>query len=622
MKQVQFLIIVLGALILTIACGGRVASNENRSDVKDAQTAVEVKNLPPQRIASLSPSVSEILYGIGAFSRVVAVSDYDTYPPEAKTLPHIGGWQNINLEQIAALKLDLIAMTDAEAPLVKDKLDALGVKTLVVPSHTVEDALTAIEQIGRAVGNELVSQETVVKALFDADFFRRKVAGFVNTYSDELLNTAYPSLIEALPSSIRATMLETVAALQQQMAKYISEMLQSDETRAAVREFVNARTDELLARRLTDAVNDELFDKIVRFVGDRFVHLVGAPDFEKKFRAFLSAQIDELIHSQATLAELFTSDAVVLIKQRLDSQIAPVVGELTNIATSQKTRTQIGALIKREVEDYYRQLSFLKKIFISRERINNEVDELVNTTLPRRVAEYLNGEAFAEDAKTFLDTTIDNLLQRPVRDIIGQIAPDRFEIIKDQITARLIALVRSPELITTISLYTRDALARLHPHTTRALLQNIQPAAVPRLKNLLTNGLLTLLTREDTARTLNKIIGVQIEKLLLKPIGRPTDYIKPETINSARDTLTERITTSARERLPATIAEFDIGTIVRQKVEEYPVEKLEALVLSVSKEHLRTIELFGLYMGFAIGVFQVLALWLGPRILDLLFGAR
>lgn len=116
--------------------------------------------------------MSEILYGVGAFSRVVAVSDYDTYPPEAKNLPHIGGWQNINLEQIAALKLDLIAMTDAEAPLVKDKLDALCIKTLVVPSHTVEDALTAIEQIGRAVGSEQQGQELVKQTRLELDAIR------------------------------------------------------------------------------------------------------------------------------------------------------------------------------------------------------------------------------------------------------------------------------------------------------------------------------------------------------------------------------------------------------------------------------------------------------------------
>ena len=70
----------------------------------------------------------------------------------------------------------------------------------------------------------------------------------------------------------------------------------------------------------------------------------------------------------------------------------------------------------------------------------------------------------------------------------------------------------------------------------------------------------------------------------------------------ASSALVERITFAARERLPVTIAEFDVGGLVRKKVSDYPIEKLEALVLSVAQQHLKTIELFGAVIGFFIGV--------------------
>ncbi len=61
---------------------------------------------------------------------------------------------------------------------------------------------------------------------------------------------------------------------------------------------------------------------------------------------------------------------------------------------------------------------------------------------------------------------------------------------------------------------------------------------------------------------------------------------------------------------PTAIAEFDVGGLVRKKVSEYPIEKLEALVLSVAKQHLKTIELFGAVIGFFIGVAQAIYFWL------------
>jgi iron complex transport system substrate-binding protein len=105
---------------------------------------------PPRRIVSASPSTTEILYGIGAFARVVAVSDYCTYPPAVQHLPRIGGWENPNMERLLSLAPDLVIVTEAQAPLVEDRLQQLNLRTLIVPGRTLEDAFTAMKLIGRA----------------------------------------------------------------------------------------------------------------------------------------------------------------------------------------------------------------------------------------------------------------------------------------------------------------------------------------------------------------------------------------------------------------------------------------------------------------------------------------
>jgi uncharacterized membrane protein YheB (UPF0754 family) len=475
----------------------------------------------------------------------------------------------------------------------------------MIPRHRERLAQT----IGNAVGNELVSQETVVHALFDKDFFRRKVEGFVDTYTKDLLATAYPSFIEALPAGARTPVLDAISTLQYRITDYITDLLKSEETAASLNAFVDRRVNELLARRLSDTVSEETFEQLLGFVENRFRGLVNEPGFEAKVRDFIGARLDELAESQATLAEMFTPDTVALIKERLDEQVPPLAQHLAGIATSQTTRARIGALIKREVDDYYQQLSFFKRIFVSRVKIHTEVDEMVNNTLPRRVEEFLHGEAFEQEAEKFLDTTIDEVLSRPINEIIGQLEPDKLGLIKDQITDRILTLARSHELATTVSAYLTDALERLRPHTLRALLQHLNPDSAPRLKSFLSKGLLQVLARDETARTINHILSSQVERLLVAPIGRLSDHVPENSVRRASAALTERITMSARERLPAAIAEFDIGNIVRQKVAGYPVEKLEELVLSVAQQHLKTIELFGAVIGFVIGIAQAAYFW-------------
>jgi uncharacterized membrane protein YheB (UPF0754 family) len=476
----------------------------------------------------------------------------------------------------------------------------------MIPQH--RDKLA--QSIGKAVGTELVSQETVFNALFETDFFQQRVEGFVTTYTNDLLSTVYPSFLDALPAAARTPVLDTIFSLQHRLADYIADMLKSEETAIAIERFVDRQLDELLAHRLADTVSDETFGQIIKFVEERFQRLVSEAGFEATVRDFVSERLDDLARSEATLAETFTPETVNWLKERVDQQVPPIVHQLAEIATSQNTRKQIGALIKREVDEYYEQLSLIKKIFISRERIHREVDELVNKTLPRRVEEYLLGPAFEQEAESFLNSTIDKVLSRPLREIIGQLEPARFEMIKTQVADRILELAQSRELSASVARYAGDAIEQLRPQTLGTMLEHINPESIGRLKTFLTKGLLSLITREDTARTINGILSSQVERLLIAPIGRLRDHLPEPTVKRATDTLVERITVEARERLPMVIAEFDVGGLVRNKVAAYPLEKLEALILSVAGQHLKKIEFFGGAIGFVFGLAQGIYTWI------------
>lgn len=127
----------------------------------------------PQRIVSLSPDLTEILYGIGAFNRVVAVSDYDTYPPETQKLPHIGQLNNPSYETLTALRPDLVLINKAQAPFVDNTLKDLGLRTLTISNQSVAEVYQAMLAIGRATGNE--SQAAKLVAITRAGL--QRVAG-------------------------------------------------------------------------------------------------------------------------------------------------------------------------------------------------------------------------------------------------------------------------------------------------------------------------------------------------------------------------------------------------------------------------------------------------------------
>ncbi len=470
----------------------------------------------------------------------------------------------------------------------------------MIPKHRERLANT----IGKAVGEELVSQETVLDELFEKDFLRKKIRTIIDNFSNEILDTNHPSLIEALPASARETVLDAISALQFKISNHIASVLKSEETSETIKGFVEKRVDEIFSSKLSETIDDESFEKILIFLESRISSITKEPSLHQKIKDFISKRVDDLANTETPISEMFTDDAILLLKDRVNEQIEPVVKQLAEIATAEKTRNQIGALIKSEVHDYYENLAFFKKVFVSRDSLLNEVDDLVNKTLPKRIEEVLRGEYFAEEAKFFLNSSVDNLLQRPLPEIIGNIAPEKLETLKEQISYNISKILMSDEMQISISGYLKTTLQNIRPHSLRAILQTANPDVEPKLKKLLSNGLYDLLGKDETANVVNQVLSKQIERLLVTPIGKLSDHFPVESIEKAEENLTNAIITAAKEKLPEAIREFDIGGVVREKIKNYPAEKLEKLVLSIAKEHLRTIELFGAFFGFIIGVVQ------------------
>ena len=479
----------------------------------------------------------------------------------------------------------------------------------MIPRHRARLA----EAIGKAVGEELVSQETIVEELFGKEFLRKKIQSVVDSYTESLLTENYPSLIEALPANLRAPVLDAVASLQLKISSHVQMVLKNEETAQSISQFVERRVDEFLSQRVSETITDEQFDKILSFLKARIRGVVNEPTLEKQIGDFIGKRIDDLTNLNTPLGEVFTPDAVQLLKEKAIEQIEPIVHQLAEVAASERTRNQISTLIKREVHNYYENLAFFKKIFVSRDNLLSEVDDLVNASLPKRIEETLRGEFFEQEARAFVEGAIDKALERPLPDIIGKIAPEQLERFKSQITKAVVSLVRGDEVQNSISVYLTDTLEKIRPHSLDAILQTVHPESEEKLKRLLSNGLLNILNRDETAAIINRVLSKQIERLLSAPIGKLSEHIGEEKVRAAGKSLTETIISAAKEKLPEAIKEFDIGNVVREKINNYPVEKLENLVLSVAKEHLRTIELFGALFGLIIGIAQAIQFYIFAR---------
>lgn len=115
---------------------------------------------PAQRIVSLAPHVTELLFAAGAGARVVGVSEYSDYPPAAKSLPRVGSSSAIDLERLLALRPDVVVAWRLEATArALDRLPALGVPVFYSEPHRLSEIPDAIEALGRLAGTQKAAND-------------------------------------------------------------------------------------------------------------------------------------------------------------------------------------------------------------------------------------------------------------------------------------------------------------------------------------------------------------------------------------------------------------------------------------------------------------------------------
>ncbi|MBN2437288.1 MAG: ABC transporter substrate-binding protein [Deltaproteobacteria bacterium] len=107
----------------------------------------------PERIVSLAPNLTEILFDLGIGNRIAAVTDYCDYPPGARSKPKVGGFVNPSLEAIVSRRPDWVVMTEDGNPRVLERrLGALGIRTYIFRARRIDDLPREIRTMGRIFG--------------------------------------------------------------------------------------------------------------------------------------------------------------------------------------------------------------------------------------------------------------------------------------------------------------------------------------------------------------------------------------------------------------------------------------------------------------------------------------
>lgn len=154
-KVIVFYLISILLLSLLIACTSPAKkAAPSPTEIIDQTGRVVRLEKVPERIVSLAPSNTEILFALGLGDKVVGVSDYCNYPPEAQEKEKVGGYSEIDIEKVVALEPDLILADEIHKAEVIPALEKLGLTVFALDPRSLDEVLESITLIGEVTGSQ------------------------------------------------------------------------------------------------------------------------------------------------------------------------------------------------------------------------------------------------------------------------------------------------------------------------------------------------------------------------------------------------------------------------------------------------------------------------------------
>jgi len=152
MKLLRFCAAILVICMVSLTACAKTPTPTATTYTDDLGRSVTIQAVP-QRIISLSPSNTEILFALGEGAEVVGTDDYSDYPEAAKNITHVGSdYPSFNIETIVSLKPDLAIAFGYTLPDYVTQLQNLGIPVIVLAPKDVSGVISDITLVGKITG--------------------------------------------------------------------------------------------------------------------------------------------------------------------------------------------------------------------------------------------------------------------------------------------------------------------------------------------------------------------------------------------------------------------------------------------------------------------------------------
>ncbi len=453
--------------------------------------------------------------------------------------------------------------------------------------------------IGRAVGDRLLTADDLAEALGEAplrEAFRERLEAGL----ERALRDRHPAPAEVLPPPALEELEGLVADLLRGLRPRLADLLASERFGPGARRVL-ADLADLLEERGGEPADDAAVDALRRRLDGWLEELAASEAFRDAVRRELDRAARRLLRPGRTLEEVIPDGAAGALEAAVRGYLPLAMERLGRLLEDPDARERFQAAVDDLLQRFMRDLRFHQRVVARLVVTEETVDRVVDTLEEEgteRLGELLREEEVQAAMARSVNDAVGELLRRPAAEVLGGPDTPRVRRAVEAAADWIVRTARAPEARGYLLDRIEEAARRPEGLVWSDLLRRL-PAG------RLGDWLAALLRSEQGAAALDAAADRLAAAVLRRPVGAPGRLLGEEASGRLADLLAPRLWRWIADEVPAVAEEVPVARKVEEKLRDFPMEEVEALVRSVSQRELDLIVRLGYLLGAVVGALLV-----------------
>jgi len=479
----------------------------------------------------------------------------------------------------------------------------------VLPMGAIPKEIDRIaKRIGETVGRELLTPEDITRTLASPSFRDR---------FDEALRDALRSLVDREIGSPRELFtprqtrdLEKV--LQRVLDKVLEGVevyLHSAEWEERVRTFSHNLSGEFRERPFAVVLTPDLQDDLSRGLRQLWEGIRESPEFARVVGEALDRGINRMLESEKPLRHYVPAGAVNLGESVVASYLPVLLDRLGGILDDPATRIRLQQTLRRFTDRFLDAQKTWKRLvgrLVITERTLAQTVEAIEQGGVDEIAALLREPEVQAKVAEAINSGFEELLDRPVRELLGDVSPERAARLRNALVERVLYLFRHPTTEEVVLGRLNQLIAAAADRRVGDLMDLLGENRSRQLADQAAGWVVDALRGPRAITVLRSAVHSRTAWMLAVPIGRLGDYLPPDAIDRAEHLVFDPLWRFLQRRVPIAVAGLPVARMVEDKLRSYPIAKVEELIWRVSRKELVLIIYLGGFLGALIGSIMLL----------------